>query len=161
MWIVEFQHLHYSAILFPACPRFDSNEAVNRCQIVGQIEGGDELTSDIKKPYVQRMAPWSFPQYGSQLRRRQLARFVNSIWIIPGRRGACRRNRPYLFLNPRTRLVLPSVSQLPLVRLARDTWPDVVVHVLYPTFPFISTGWIPSRFALPFYLLRSVFFCPS
>lgn len=111
---------------FEAYPRFDSSEAVNRCQIVGQIEGGDELADDIKRPYAQRMAPRSFPQFGSEpkaagsfcefhlnnSRSSAVARAAESPGPSPG--------------NSR-RIGSSSMSQLPLVHLAGNTWPDVGV----------------------------------
>lgn len=65
--------------IFWVCQRFDSDEVVNRCQIVGQIEGGDEPAGDIKRPYVQRMASWSFPP----IRIRAKAKAAGSFLWIP------------------------------------------------------------------------------
>lgn len=95
-----------------------NRKSVSNCR--ANREGGDELTSDIKKPYVQRMAPW-FPQYIRISGRGEgsWARFVNSIWIIPGRHGACRSRLRVRFLEilapgwsfPRRRSLHWSVSR--------------------------------------------------
>lgn len=63
-----------------------SRKSVSNCRANRGRERAGRRKKALCTAYGSLVVP---PQFRSMLRRKQLARFVNSIWIISGRRGAC------------------------------------------------------------------------